>query len=201
MDYISGKRIAYYNIFYLILIIVGLIIFSRHFLYQLSYGEVEELTQTPKQLNEASKKFDDFFSQKSKLIILLFIPLAAFNSFILFRKIKLNLSEHTILSGMVLLGMLLISLFGNYFFYLKLLVPFNPTFSMSMSIFVTLLMILHMAYGYINAFNNDYSKSELAAKIFLFFVLIGVEILILFFILYGIFTNWKFGWVELTPFC
>ena len=200
LEYISGKRIPYYNVFYLILIIIGLIIFSRHYLNEFSTTDIEEVVQTPKELNEASKKFDDVFSNKSKLIVLLFVPFSAINSFILFRRKKLNLSEHTIIAGWILLGMLLISLLGNLFFYLRLIVPFTPSFSMYMSIFVSLLMIIHIGYGYVNAFHNDYTKSQMALKVFLFFVLIGVEIVILFLFLFGLFTNWKFGWVELTPF-
>ena len=200
LDYISGKRKPYYNVFYLILITVGLIIFSRHYLNEFPSSNIEKVVEAPKELNEASKKFDDIFSNKSKLIILLFVPLSAINSFILFRRKKLNLGEHSILSGMILLGMLIISLFGNLFFYLNLIVPFSPSFASVMSILVTSLMIIFTAYGYFNAFKNDYSKSEIAVKIVLFFILLSVEILILFLILFGLFSNWKFGSVSLSPF-
>jgi hypothetical protein len=63
---------------------------------------------SPQLYNEASRNIDNLLSQKSKLIVFLFVPLAAINSWCLFRKIRLNLLEHAILAGMILLGMLLL---------------------------------------------------------------------------------------------
>lgn len=93
LDYIIGKRISYYNIFYLILITAGLMLFVRHFYSQLEASH-ENIVEAKQFINEASKKFDALISQKSKFIIFLFIPFGALNSFILFRK-KKNKSERT----------------------------------------------------------------------------------------------------------
>jgi hypothetical protein len=60
-------------------------------------------------INQASVKMNVIFAQKSKIVIFLFVPLAAINNFFLFKKEKLNLSEHSIIAGIILLGMLLIS--------------------------------------------------------------------------------------------
>jgi hypothetical protein len=60
-------------------------------------------------LNQASVKMNVIFAQKSKIVIFLFVPLAAINNIFLFKKEKLNLSEHSIIAGIILLGMLLIS--------------------------------------------------------------------------------------------
>ena len=73
--------------------------------------QMEELLLKPESLNN-SKKIDELFAQKNKIIIFLFIPFAALNSFILFRRKKLNLSEHSIIAGMILLGILLITEFA-----------------------------------------------------------------------------------------
>ena len=143
---------------------------------------------------------DEIFSQKSKVIIFLFVPLSALNGFILFRKKKLNLSEHFIIAGMILLGMLLISALGNLFFYFDLIIPFNSTFTSCISLLVTALIIIHVGFGYFNAFGNDYTKFGIAFRILLFFVLISFEIAILFMIVFGFITNWKFGQVNLSPF-
>lgn len=200
LDYIAGKRKRYYNVFYLILITIGLIIFIHHFydkIYLLQGGEIDE---KPENLNDVSKRLDELFSQKSKIIILLFVPLAALNSFILFKKKKLNLSEHSIIAGMILLGMLLISLFGNLFFYIDLILPFNETFSFIMSWLVAILIIIFVAFGFYNAFSADYSKGKITFKILLFYALICLEIFILFLLAFGIISNWKFGTVHLSPF-
>ena len=199
LDYISGKRKRYYNIFYLVLITFGLILFLRHFLDELYIGQGEIITDKP-YLNEASKALDEIFSKKSKIIIFLFVPFAALNSFVLFKRKKLNLSEHAIIAGMILLGMLLITAFGNLFFYFDLIIPFGNTFSAVMSWLVPILIIFHIGYAYYNAFGIDYSKIGITYRIALFYTMICLEIVILFFIVFGFITNWKFGTVDISPF-
>lgn len=196
LDYIAGKRKRYYNVFYLILITFGLIVFFIHF-YDVLSGEV---IPDKHYINEASRKMDEIFSQKSKIIIFLFVPLTALNSFILFRRKKLNLSEHFIIAGMVLLGMLLMSFLGNLFFYLELIAPFNSTFSAIMSWSITTAIVFHIGYGYFNAFRIDYTKFGIAYRILLLYAMMCLEIYILFLIVFGVITNWKFGTVHLTPF-
>jgi hypothetical protein len=115
LDYISGKRKRYYNVFYLILLTIGVMLFTRN-IEDYFYGSGGEVVPDKVYLNEASKKMDQLFSQKSKIILLLFVPLSAFNGFVLFRRRKLNLSEHFILSGMILLGLLLLTTFANIYF-------------------------------------------------------------------------------------
>ncbi|MFT3795838.1 DUF3667 domain-containing protein [Flavobacterium sp.] len=197
LDYISGKRKPYYNVFYLVLITFGLLLFVRHFWDQIPG---EEIIDKKPYLNEASRKLDEIFAQKSKIIVFLFVPLAALNGFILFRKKNLNLSEHFIISGMVLAGMLLISLLGNVFFYFDLLIPFSDTFALIMSWVVTVLVIFQMGYGYFNAFASDYSKWGIACRIVLFYLLCALQILILFAFVWGWVSNWKFGTVTVSPF-
>jgi hypothetical protein len=200
LDYISGKRKRYYNVFYLILITMGLILFFRHFNDELTISQGREVIKNPEQLNEASKTLNEIFSQKSKIIIFLFVPFAALNSFILFRRKKLNLSENSIIAGMILLGMLLISALGNLFFYFDLILPFSDSFAYVASNVVSVLVIFQIGYGYYNAFGNDYSKLGIAYRILLFFALLGLEIMILFYIVFGFVTNWKFGTVSVSPF-
>lgn len=200
LDYISGKRIRYYNVFYLTLITFGLLLFIRHFLENVDLNEVGEVIPKKPSLNEASEKMEEIFSQKSKIIIFLFVPLAALNSLFLFKSKKLNLSEHAVLAGMILLGMLLIALFGNLFFYLDVLFPFGDTFSAVMSWVVMILITGHIGYGYYNAFGNDYTKFGIAYRIVLFYALICIEILVLFLMVWGLLTHWEFGVVRVNPF-
>ena len=199
LDYISGKRVRYYNVFYLILITAGFILFIRHFndvLYLNGGGKLDP----PHYINEASKRMDEIISQKSKIIIFLFVPFGALTSFILFRRKKLNLTEHAIIAGMILLGMLLISALGHLFFYLDLIIPFSNTFATVMRRFVIALIILYIGYGYFNAFSNGYSRLGMACRTGLFFALMCLETAVLFLILMGFVTNWKFGTVTVSPF-
>ncbi len=200
LEYIAGKRKPYYNVFYLTLITIGLILFLRHFNDVLDGSNTAEIIKQEPDLNEASKSFNEIFAQKSKIIIFLFVPFAALNSFILFRRKKLNLSEHSIIAGMILLGMLLISAFGNLFFYADMIIPFSDTFAAVISYLITGLVIFHIGYGYFNAFKNDYSKGGIAYRVLLFYTLLSSEIIILFIIVFGFVSHWKFGSVNISPF-
>lgn len=197
LDYISGKRIRFYNVFYLILITIGLIIFLHHFYDVLDSDKSETPIVNQAQLSDANIAMNKVFAQ-SKLIIFLFVPFSALTSFLLFRRKKLNLSEHAIIAGMILLGMLLISLFGNLFFYLELISPFNATFTLVMQWIFPILIVSHVGYGYFNAFRDDYSKFGIAYRIVLFYTLLSLEIIILFFIVFGFVSHWKFGTVDLS---
>ncbi len=200
LEYIAGKRKRYYNVFYLILITVGLMMFFRHYYEVLDIAQGREFNENPVPLNEASTTIDNIISQKSKIIIFLFVPFSALNSFLLFRRKKLNLSEHSIISGMILLGILLFSLFGNLLWYVDLLVPFSDQFADSFGIAITAIILIYIAYGYANAFNAEYTKWSITYRVFLFFALLFLEMMILLYLLVGFATQWKFGAVTITPF-
>ncbi len=195
LDYIAGKRKPFYNVFYLVLITIGLMLFTRH-LNEVFNGQEDKIVQNKVYINEASKKIDELFAQKNKIIIFLFIPFAALNSFILFQRKKLNLSEHSIIAGMILLGILLISTFSNILFWFK---PLHQI-GLVISLLITALIFFYICFGYFNAFSTDYSKFEITSRIVLFFVLITVELLFLTWLLVGFATNWKFGEIQITPF-
>ena len=187
LEYISGKRKRYYNVFYLILIMIGLMLFFRH-IDELFYPQEIEAIPKPSKLDETSQRLNEMISQRSKFIIFLFIPFAAVNSFILFRRKKLNLSEHSILTGMILLGIILLNIITNFFFL------FNLTFGLSntvASLIVAALIFAYVIYGYVNAFSEDYSKLGMAIRILLFFGLLYAELRILLYVLVGIITDWK----------
>jgi hypothetical protein len=196
LEYIAGKRIRYYNIFYLILITIGIMLFFRH-IDEIFNIQQEEIVKERVYLNEASKKMDEIFTTKSKYLLLMFVPFTALNSFILFRRKKLNLSEHFILSGMILLGILLIGTFANIYFPLNNFLNIDGTIA---SLVITAIMIFYVCYGYSNAFYCDYSKLGITYRIILFFAMLLFELLILFLFIYGHVTNWKFGEISIAPF-
>jgi len=128
---------------------------------------------------------------------LLFVPFAALNSFILFRRKKLNLSEHAILAGMILLGILLVSIMGHLLFFVNLLVQIS---NMVLSMVVTAAIVGYIGFAYVNAFKDDYSRWEVGWRTVLFFVLILLEIFLLMLLLIGYVTDWKFTAVNVAPF-
>lgn len=197
LDYISGKRIRYYNVFYLILITIGLMIFTHHVGNLLADdGQTAEVVQNKHYINEASKKIDEILVQKSKIIIFLFVPFASINSFLLFKRRKLNLSEHSIIAGMVLLGILLIATCSNIIFWLKIV----HQVGLVISLLSIATIIVYIWRGYYGAFSNDYSKWGISYRMVLFFIMIFIEIIILLLILIGFVTNWKMGIVRISPF-
>lgn len=195
LDYIAGKRIRFYNVFYLILIILGLMLFVRHIDEWFNGGSAEHLVR--ENANEATRKLDKIFAEKSKFLILLFLPFAAINSFILFRKRKLNLSEHTIIAGMLLLGIAIIGLCSNVFFQFILLTGLDANVA---SLIITGLNFFYVGYGYYNAFGKDYTQWGFAGRIALFNLFLFLEVFLLLFVLVGIATHWKFTAVNIAPF-
>lgn len=200
LDYISGKRKRYYNVFYLILIVYALTVFFIHFSDVFDSSPKPEVVPEKEYFNEASRKMDEIIFQKIKMFVLLFVPIAALTALVLFRRKKLNFSEHCIISGMILLGMLLLNLMGNLFFYFELIVPFNGTFSWMISWTVTILITLQIARGYWNAFRTDYSRLGISLRILAFYALFALELFIIFLAIYGYVTDWKFTAVRLSPF-
>lgn len=197
LEFIAGRRKQHYNVFVLILLTIGVMLFTRH-VDQLFAGQGAELIPDKVYLNEASKKIDDIFSQKSKIILLLFVPLAALNSLILFRRKKLNYSEHIILSGMILLGILLINVFGNLVFILNMLLQMSATL---LSLLITATIAIYIGYAYVNAFRDLYTKWGIAYRIVLFYALICLEAAILVLLLVGYVTDWKYDTaVNISPF-
>lgn len=195
LDYISGKRKHYYNVFLLILLSAGLLLFVRHFYAETVLGE--PVQEDFSHLNPASRALNELFAQKSKITMLLFVPFAALNSFLLFRRKKLNYPEHAILSGMILLGIVLISLFANLFFYLNIIVPFSDTMATYASFTAIFLTFIYIGYAYANAFASEYSLWGMIWRILMFFMLLFFEIFTLFVIVVGVASDWKFGIISL----
>lgn len=172
LDYISGKRIKYYNVFYLILILIGLNIFLNHYYNVFSHIYLNTALEPE---NAYKSKIDAFLHNNAKLLIFSFVPLFAINSFLIFRKKRLNFSEHFIIAGMIYLGVILIVTFGeltgflDFFRYVSFL-------SDILTYVIPLSVILYVTFGYYNAFKTDYSKRRFFLKIISFFTLLLFEI-------------------------
>ncbi|RYZ87215.1 MAG: DUF3667 domain-containing protein [Proteobacteria bacterium] len=198
LDYIEGKRKRYYNVFYLVLITAGLMFFFWH-LYQ-------ELDLSRSQANPDAAGFSStpdsikIFSKDNKISIFLFVPFAALNSYLLFRRKRLNIAEHSIIAGMVLLGILILTTIGNVLFFLDLLLPFSDAVANSISIATVILVFLHIGHSYYDAFVNSYTRFGIAIRIVCFFALIFLEIFIALAIKIGMATHWKFGTFSLALF-
>jgi hypothetical protein len=189
LDYISGKRIRYYNVFYLTLLLIGLNIFINHIQNQLSHYYFG--TSLEPQTDEAGKSIDIFINNNSKLIIFSFIPLFAINSFIIFKRKKLNFSEHFILSGMMFLGIMVITtissllFFADYFNYIDVI-------SLFLNYATPMAVLVYLIINYYKAFSENYTALQNSIRVFLFITLLLLEILVLLILMVGYFTKWKY---------
>lgn len=176
MDYISGKRVRYYNFLSLLLILFSFNVLGLHFYEKLA---------PPETLAEDSQ-VKSFFSNYSKTILFVIIPMLAFNAFFLFKRIKLNIAEHFIIGTVSLLGILILFLLNDIVSLIGLWKPVTKIFDVLDKILFAL-FILFPAVTYWNAFKNSYSKPGLLWRTAVLYVLMGVESLAIVMILYRIF--------------
>lgn len=176
MDYISGKRIKYYNLFSLLLILFGFNVLTMHFYLHLN----------PAEIPEGSSNILEFFSKYSKTILFVIIPMLAVNAFFVFKRKKLNIAEHFIIGTVSLLGILILLLFNDMVSLIGLWKPAAKIFAILDKASVVLLA-LFPAVTYWNAFKNSYSKPGLLWRVSVLYVLMGIESLAVIIVLFRIF--------------
>jgi Protein of unknown function (DUF3667) len=160
LDYIKGKRIRYYNVFYLCLLMIGLHLLLSHFYDSILHTKIDPRNDTIQVSN--------FFEEHLKAILLSIIPILGLNSFWIFRRLKLNLAEQFILSGFCLLGMLLVGILFNLFdFVNKFDVPSFLFFFEGVSFFM---MPLFVSWTYYNATKGLYSTGGFMWRIIAFYL-------------------------------
>lgn len=91
-DYIKGKRVNFYNIFYLLLMVMAFILYLGVFL------------EKPGEHNFAVKA-----------TYLTFIPLYAGAGWLIFKRLKYNFFEHMVVAGMIVLCILMLVLLNTLF--------------------------------------------------------------------------------------
>ncbi|WP_162126093.1 DUF3667 domain-containing protein [Flavobacterium phycosphaerae] len=183
LDYISGKRIRYYNVFYLSLLVIGLNILLIHF-----YNEFKVENNITVGRNN-TPNVTKFFADNVKIILFSIVPLLALNAYMLFKRLRLNLAEHFILAGICLLGILIVALFfnltnflnerefGNFFGILELLFFF--------------ILLFYPLWPYYNAIKNHYTFLGALWRVLVFQLIIFIEVSILIAVIIIYLTNGK----------
>lgn len=203
LDYIDGKRIRYYNVFYLILLLIGINIFINNYYTDASEkylpkNEIRaDFSNTNNTYFEEKKimliytKMNHFVSDNKKILIFCFVPLFALNGFLLFRKRKLNFSEHFIIAGITFLGILLVTTFDSILSFFEFTNNFD--FIAAFSAFVTPFAIFTLVtYSYYQTFKDYYKKRNFSLRMFLFISLIIIELLLFLSLLVGYSMSWEF---------
>lgn len=164
LDYISGKRIRFYNVFYLSLLLIGLCLLLSHFRNSL-------IIEKPQEEVEYLSLFQRRYL---KFILFGFVPVVAFNAKLAFWKEKLNFAEHVIIAGMTLLGILLLSNF-------VVLADTIITLGFLQKVFMVIKGILYLAVAYYpfwvyrNAFGKNYKWYSFSLRMIWFYLLFIIE--------------------------
>jgi hypothetical protein len=176
MDYISGKRVKYYNLFSLLLILFGFNVLALHFYLDLN----------PKEIPDGSGNIVDFFSKYSKTILFALIPILALNGWIMFKRIKLNLAEHIIVACVSLSGILVLLLIDDVISIIGIYDPLSKIIDILDKILVIGVTIFP-AFTYFNAFKGYYSRLGLVWRLSVFYILLTIECFVIITLLYNIF--------------
>jgi len=170
LDYIAGKRVRYYNVFYLTLLILGLKLLTNHFLQQYEPADVNDTD-----MEGDVEAIYHFISENVKYIFLCFIPLFALNGFIMFRRLKLNYAEHMIIAGFALLGCVAIALFFNLLS--MALINFRTVLWDPLENIQDVLCISFPAWVYFLTTRRKYKIPGFTWRIFLFYFLFLTELI------------------------
>jgi hypothetical protein len=189
LDCISGKRVNYYNIFYFILLLIGLNILLTHYYNEIAF-RINPSRVITLRTNEAGMSIREIFSKYGKSFIFALVPVTALNSFLLFKIKKLNYSEHFIISGMLLLGVFLITTLVLIFSF-SVFLGISANYIDLLHKLLPLLIIFYILFGYWNAFRKDYSMFGFGYRMLIFSILFGVELISFAWIIVGIATDWK----------
>ncbi|TXF79499.1 DUF3667 domain-containing protein [Chryseobacterium sp.] len=195
LDYISGKRVNYYNVFYFILLLIGFNILLTHY-----YNEIALKVDPSRALipttNEAGKTIGEILFKYGKLFIFALVPATALNSFMIFKRKSLNYTEHFMISGLLLLGIFLITTLVIVFSFLEF-AGLSPDFFDFIHRYIPHLVMIYIIFGYYNAFREDYSLPGFGYRMLLFILICSAEIILFLCIIAGIATGWKSDEIDI----
>lgn len=159
MDYIAGKRIRYYNVFYLLLLVIGAHLFADHYLPgSLDGPELKD------------GKVLAFATKNVKLVLVALVPLFSLLTLLIFRRWKYNYAEHTIIAGMVVLGVNVIALLATL---ISAPIPFNSAANDVMAVVTILAMFTYIIWCYRQISRaKNYTKGAFFWRILLFFFIL-----------------------------
>lgn len=178
LDYITGKRIKYYNIFSLILLLLGVYLFINHYYNNLMLS-IRGISDAYQGSNSALYLFAIKYE---KPLMLLLIPMLAICSYFSFNKRKLNFAEHIIISGYVFAGYLLITIAGIILSYFNL---FEQNFIEDLiTIIERIAAILFIIFSYYQVAQQDYSAYKFGLSLLKFSFIFVVEVVLVLLIMY-----------------
>ena len=167
LDYIQGKRIRYYNVFYLGLLLIGLNALVIHSIRPYRPAET---------VNPDNALFN-FLSAYAKLLVFAIVPVLAATAKFIFQRLKLNFAEHLVVGGMCLIGIIISSIFWYLFdFSGEGLDSFLGIFEIPL----ILILLLWPLWTYWNLTESFYSLAGRMWRVLLFYILLIFQLIITF---------------------
>jgi hypothetical protein len=177
--YIQGRRVNHYNFFALYIIVVAI----KTYIDARTNGDMQLHSHSYNATDaEANRFFDNYY----KLAYLLFIPLMSFFSFLIFKRLRYNFTEHLVLNCYTLAG--------GYFFVLLfalLSLPFDTGAGISYTIGFTLIVIFSSKV-YVSLNRKHYSTVNLIFRMVLLLTLMIVTMLIMLYLVIIVFYGGSF---------
>lgn len=169
-NYIHGKRVRYYNFFYLTLVIIGFTLLLQSFVDKPSF----------RNNNPTYLKSLNFARENIKFILLSFIPFFAISSRIVYRKVKLNFAEHSIIASISLIYFLLYNLLSDMLKFINLEHYTNPIINILTAITIVTIYYQVFKEYYQNRRFVNVINAILTLFIFSIFFVLLVSMIILF---------------------
>ncbi|MDR6969338.1 hypothetical protein J2X31_003368 [Flavobacterium arsenatis] len=168
LDYIKGKRIRYYNVFYLALLIIAIDVVLLHYKQKINENFIDP---------NRAEDVGDFLANFSKIALFSIVPLLAMNAMLFFKRLRLNFAQHLIISGISLLGMLLISILyflTDFLNHLDLKISFGYLEAISF-----FLIPFFPIWTYYNATRKLYSFMGFSWRILLFYIILFIQLIVI----------------------
>lgn len=183
MNYINGKRVRYYNVFYLILLVLGVNAVVAHY-FQQYYHIVDKSTTKGLVLDNKTADVSYYVKHYFKLLMFLVIPVFALSGFLSFRKLKLNFAEHAVIAGNLLLAG------AMWYFFVE--VGMYSSISLGSTIFNAIIWVfaivtlLQPARLYYPAAQHIYSKTDFALRLLQWYSFVLLQLFLVLLVLAAI---------------
>lgn len=169
LGYIGGKRVRYYNVFYLTLLMIGLHLLLLHFYDGFRDATIKSMD------NQNAPNINKFYNENAKIILFSIVPILGLNALLVFRRLQLNLAEHMILAGICLLGMIELSIIFSFLDFLNEKISFFLINIFEITTFLSI--ILFPIWSYYNALKNKYLFWGKVWRLVVFYLLVFLQII------------------------
>lgn len=168
-DYLAGKRVRYYNVFYLLLIVLGLNLLVLHY-----WGE------SKLEASGDGVTVMNFIQGNIKLLIFGIIPFFALNAWVIFRKLRFNYAEHIIIAGFVILGCAILSFCTSLLEWIIIATTWE--FLNYLKVLLGIAFLFFPVWVYFSVCRPSITKLGFGWRILCFYLLFFLEILIVVFL-------------------